>query len=61
VDREARSSLELAFELIHIRFALDYGEHGLRRNGPSVPGDHGRLKPIKGAYCGSFKCALNFT
>src|SRR5947209_11526501 len=26
---------------------------------PFVPGDHGRAKPIRGVYCGSFKCALN--
>jgi len=33
---------------------------GCPETGPAVPGDHGRAKPIKGVYCGSFKCALNF-
>jgi len=43
--------LELAFELIHIRFALDTASTGCAETGPSVPADPGRLKPIKGAYC----------
>ena len=54
-------ALQLAFELLHVVCGSNDREHRLSRDLPFVPGDHGRLKPISGAYCGSLSCALNFT
>ena len=46
--------LSLPLNLIHVGFGSDHSRaRAARQTGPFVPGDHGRLKPISGAYCGS--------